>query len=303
MVVRVGARLGSIIKWGQAEGPRLIVRNLERLAGADVFEGMDTGPILADISESTALERADGNWELAICHLGGPCRPRFLADLTAQFNRHVWPSRAEPKTRAKDWRYWSCAVSWAIARKAVRLLLPMSTDTLKALTWDLITHAASASLIEAVWYAIQARHRQSSQAAHRRAGAADCMEVLDRVGHRSTLVSQASHPPADHRTIVVRLLAWRPTQVAWNRARLATALATIACLRISEVAHLQACDLWFDHFTGYGIQGYEGMCAVHVNKRKNDLVRRGHHPALGRDEDPELDIVHQLRVWIAMAIT
>ena len=45
-----------------------------------------------------------------------------------------------------------------------------------------------------------------------------------------------------HRTIVVRLLAWRPTQVAWNRARLATALATIACLRISEVAHLQACD-------------------------------------------------------------
>ena len=70
------------------------------------FEGMDTGPILADISESTAL---DGNWELAICHLGGPCRPRSLADLTAQFNRHVWPSRTEPKTRAKNWRYWSCA--------------------------------------------------------------------------------------------------------------------------------------------------------------------------------------------------
>ena len=101
-----------------------------------------------------------------------------------------------------------------------------------------------------------------------------------------------------HRTIVVRLLAWRPTQVAWNRARLATALATIACLRISEVAHLQVCDLWFDHFTGYGIPGYEGTCAVHVNKRKNDWVRRGHHPALERAEDQELDIVHQLRVWM-----
>ena len=52
-----------------------------------------------------------------------------------------------------------------------------------------------------------------------------------------------------HRTIVVRLLAWRllPMQLAWNRARLATALAqaTIAssCLSISEVAYLQACDL------------------------------------------------------------
>ena len=93
VVVRVGARLGSIIKWGQ--GPLPIVRNLERLAGADIFEGIDTGPMmsLADISESTALERVDGNWELAICHLGGPCRPCSLADLTAQFNKEVWPSR------------------------------------------------------------------------------------------------------------------------------------------------------------------------------------------------------------------
>ena len=97
VVVRVGARLGSIIKWGQ--GPLPIVRNLERLAGADVFEGMDTGPILADISESKALERADRNWELAICHLGGTSRPRSLADLTAQFNRHVWPSRALRRAR------------------------------------------------------------------------------------------------------------------------------------------------------------------------------------------------------------
>ena len=55
VVVRVGARLGSIIKWGQ--GPLPIVRNLERLAGADIFEGIDTGPLLGDISESTALER------------------------------------------------------------------------------------------------------------------------------------------------------------------------------------------------------------------------------------------------------
>ena len=293
VVVRVGARLGSIIKWGQ--GPLPIVRNLERLAGADIFEGLDTGPILADISESTALERADGNWELAICHLGGPSRPRSLADLTAQFNRHVWPSRAEPKTRAKNWRYWSCAVSWAIARKAVRLLLPMSTDTLKALTWDLITHAASASLIEAVWHAIQARHRQYH-----------LVPPIDGRGELTAWkrsISSVTGRPLSlklpiHRTIVVRLLAWRPTQVAWNRARLATALATIACLRVSEVAHLQACDLWFDHFTGYGIPGYEGTCAVHVNKRKNDRVRRGHHPALGRAADPELDIVYQLRVWM-----
>ena len=250
VVVRVGARFGSIIKWGQ--GPLPIVRNLEQLAGADVlvFEGMDTGPILADISESTALERADGNWEIAICLLGGPCRPRSLADLTAQFNRHVWPSRAEPKTRAKNWRYWSCAISWAIARKAVRLLLPMNTDTLKALTWDLrlFTHTASASLIEAVWHAIQARLRQ-----YHLKQPIDGRGELTAWTRKRSIASVTGRPLSlklpIHRTIVVRLLGWRPTQVAWNRARLATALATIACLRTSEVAHLQACDLWFDHFT------------------------------------------------------
>ena len=239
VMMSVGARFGSIIKWGQGQLP--IVRNLEQLTCADVFEGMATGPILADISESTALERADGNWELAICHLGGPCRPRSFADLTVQFNRHVWPSRAEPKTRAKNWRYWSCAVSWAIARKAVRLLLPMSTDTLKA------------------------RHRQYH-----------LKQLIDGRGElttwKSSIASVIGRPLSlklpIHRTIVVRLLAWRPTQVAWKCARLATALATIACLRISEVAHLQVCDLWFDHITGYGIPGYEGTCAVHVNKRK-----------------------------------
>ena len=33
------------------------MRNLERLAGADIFDGIYTGPLLADISESTALKR------------------------------------------------------------------------------------------------------------------------------------------------------------------------------------------------------------------------------------------------------
>ena len=97
VMVRVRARFGSIIKWGQGQLP--IVLNLELLAGADVFEGMDTGPILADISESTVLERADGNWELHNLSR----RQAVPASFTRmQFNRHVWPSRAEPKTRAKN---------------------------------------------------------------------------------------------------------------------------------------------------------------------------------------------------------
>jgi len=76
------------------------------------------------------------------------------------------------------------------------------------------------------------------------------------------------------------------------------ALATLACLRVSELARLQVCDLWFDYLTDWGLPGYEGTCAVHVCNRKNDAERKGHHPVLGRSMDPQLDIVVQLLAWM-----
>jgi hypothetical protein len=51
-------------------------------------------------------------------------------------------------------------VTWAVARKAVGLILPMSLDTLTAPTWDMVCFAVPSSQIELVWRAIQARHRQ-----------------------------------------------------------------------------------------------------------------------------------------------
>ena len=59
-----------------------------------------------------------------------------------------------------------------------------------------------------------------------------------------------------HKSIVHALLAWRPTGVADNRRRFLTALTIEACLRASDVAALQVCDLWYDHCTGIGIMGY-----------------------------------------------
>jgi hypothetical protein len=40
---------------------------------------------------------------------------------------------------------------------------------------------------------------------------------------------------------------------------------------------------------------------VHIYRRKNDTVRKGHYPALGRSTDPSLDIVVQLRTWLRVA--
>ena len=97
------------------------------------------------------------------------------------------------------------------------------------------------------------------------------------------------------------LLAWRPTSLAAHRARLLTVVAALACLRVNEVARLQVCDLWFDYLASYGIPGFEGTCSVHIDRRKNDTVRKGHYPALGRSKDPALDIVAQLRTWLRVA--
>ena len=101
-----------------------------------------------------------------------------------------------------------------------------------------------------------------------------------------------------HKSIVRTLLAWRPTGVADNRCRLLTAVATVACLRVSEVTALPVCNLWFDHFTGMGVPGYEGSCGVYILKQKNDKQRTGHMPDIGVSRDPALDLVAQLRFWM-----
>ena len=38
------------------------------------------------------------------------------------------------------------------------------------------------------------------------------------------------------------LLTWQPVSLAANHPRLLTVLATLACLRVNEVARLQVCD-------------------------------------------------------------
>jgi hypothetical protein len=53
------------------------------------------------------------------------------------------------------------------------------------------------------------------------------------------------------------LLAWRPTALAAHRARLLTAMATLACMLVNEVTRLQVCDLLFDYLASYGM-----ACAV-----------------------------------------
>ena len=40
---------------------------------------------------------------------------------------------------------------------------------------------------------------------------------------------------------------------------------------------------------------------MHIDRRRNDTVRKGHYPAFGRSKGPALDIVLQLRTWLRIA--
>ena len=76
---------------------------------------------------------------------------------------------------------------------------------------------------------------------------------------------------------------------------------TLACMHVIEACRLQFCDR-FDLFASMarGIPGLHGTAAFHIESRKIDGTRRGHHPALGRATDPRCDIVTQLRQWASV---
>ena len=103
-----------------------------------------------------------------------------------------------------------------------------------------------------------------------------------------------------HKGIVTYLLWWRPLSTALNRDRLLTTQATVTCLRVSEVARLQVCDLWLHYFLAMALSGMEGTDVIHTINRKNDMQRKGHHLAVEQPNDPSLDIVHQLKKWLSL---
>lgn len=294
VILGLGAGFGNLATWSASTGMPFLT-NLPALAASPAFSTPLAAEILRDFSAPTALEAADGNWAAAMATIRLPAA-RSLSDLTDAFNAHLWPSRSQASTRGKHQNNWAVVVTWAVAWGAVHLLLPMHTDTLKALTWELLCLGTPRSVITAIWAAVQHRHKLAQLrppifgfgefSAWTR-----CLSRL--VGRPSALLFPI------HRLLVVAMLRSRPDLDRDNRDRLMVALATICCLRVSELIALQLCDVWFDFHTGYGVPGFQGTAAIHVAKRKNDCERKGHHPAVGRARDPALDILHQLRFWMA----
>jgi hypothetical protein len=131
----------------------------------------------------------------------------------------------------------------------------VSLDTLKALTWDIVCFAIPSLQIELFWKSVQARHRrfQLRQPLCEANIYSSWIKMLGSVRGRP----RALKLPIQ-KTKVRWLLGWRPASLAAHRARLLTVVATLACLRVNEVARLQVCDLWFADVTvtsGVGTKG------------------------------------------------
>ena len=253
-----------------------------------------SGPslVLLNYSAPTDLERADGasdpeaQWQAP---------STTVKSLATAFDQHFAPSCRQPRTRAESadyWRAWLLVITWAVARKAVELILPMSLDTLKALTRDLVCFAVPSSQVEIVWKAVRALHQQFQ-----------LPQQLVQVNQYSVWVRMlglvrgrpTSLKLPNQKATIRWLLAWQPANLAGHRASLFTCVATLAWMRVNEVCRSQVCDLWFDYLTSYGVPGFESTCSVHIDSLKNDTERKGNYPAFGCSVDPSLDITRNCK--------
>jgi len=256
--------------------------------------GLSRTRLLSDDSPQTRLESSDGNWEEVMHDLGAGAGGS-VAELSAAFRLHVAPSAAAASTRTKDWAGWRGVLTWAAARGALGLVLPMTRETLEALVWDMLSCQCTAPMIRGVVDATQARHRRfglPSPLVGARAYARFMASLSRFQGTQSPYKS-----PITPDLVMAMLLA--PTSSpAEERNVLAACTSTISGLRPCEGAAMQACDLMMGFDLRHGPE-YQLAAATNVMKRKQDQGRKGHHPRIGRGARTETDIVGRLIAFMA----
>jgi integrase len=154
----------------------------------------------------------------------------------------------------------------------------MSQTTLKALTQELLMVGCGAGTIRNVWSAIEDRHRRFGYSLPL-AIAGDFSRMARAVGSVKGLPSRLIFPIGQHH--VQRLMELAGLTLTQRRDMLACVVGTVACLRVGEVANLQLCDGLWNHDASWHSQ-YTGTMALRVYKRKQDQVRKGLYPRLGR---------------------
>ena len=290
MNIALGPALAAQARYSTAGFPTLLdVSILNRLVTS---AGLTCDALLRDDSALTALERAQGNWRPVVDQLAGP--PGIFGSVAASaasFAREVAPMQTGARTRQKHFASWRTVLTWAAAKGCLHRILPMDKEAHMALCWDALTFGSSVAVLKGILGAVQARHRAFGlePPLSGRGVFSNWVKSLARFAGRQ---SKWLYPI--HKSHVAAMLAADPHDVHQWRDLLAASVATICCLRPSEGAALQVCDLWLEWDRRSGVAGFEGTAALNISSRKNDQARKGHHPRIGRSRSPALDANFQL---------
>ena len=233
--------------------------------------------LLDDISQQTAVEAGDGHFPAVVPH-GRTGRLATPQQLTAIFEESIMPAALQPGTRGGYQAAWKTVLAWAIAHESVGALLPMSTATLKAITQEMLMVGCSAGTIKNVWSAIEDRHRRFGYSPPLEADGL-YSRLARAVGSVRGQPSRLIFPVGVHH--VQRLLELAGLTLTQKRDMLICVLGTVACMRVEEISNVQVCDCRWNHDAQWSA-AYEDTMALAIYKRKQDQVRKGLYPRIGK---------------------
>jgi hypothetical protein len=137
------------------------IKNIVTLRGEAQFFTLGEEKVkhlLTDTSPRTAVDNGYGLFPAV--HAKRQCtRLNGTQALAAIFKECLLPSQLQQPTREAYFSSWRIVVAWDVAHEEVKALLPMSQDTLQAITQEMLMIGCLAGTIRNLWSAIEDRHR------------------------------------------------------------------------------------------------------------------------------------------------
>ena len=294
--------IASRVKWSRGKVPT--IANVQILRDSHLFcSNEDLAELLRDVSQPTCLEGGARSWSRVMTNIralppADPA-PEALVGMARAFSTNVLPMECVPSTRAQQWHNWRSVLTWAIAFRVTDRLLPMSMETLQALSWQLLVLECGPAHLQQIWGAISKRHHycRLTPPLASKGEYAKWAKATNILMGRPKLLKFPIRK--EHLWRLLSLPNVRGESYVVQRNVLATVLATVCCARVSEVAALQACDILYDFDTLRGDARFWGTAAVCIRRRKNDCIKKGLFPRIGRPAsgNPAGDIVDWLKSY------
>jgi hypothetical protein len=225
-----------------------------------------------------------------------------VKDMSLAFTNVITPLGSTRATRVKAWRNWFSVLTWAPPppQSTLDRILPIGTPSLQAMLWDFTSLGASNSALKSIVDAVVARHREAQlpSPAHGHTSYSRLTRCLARV-----LGRPHAPKPGITRDMVVALLRSNPTDLFASSNKNATVTLTISCMRPAGGAAALSCDLDYNSEYNAGLHHHLGCTTLNRLERKTGPGTQGPPDALGVATDPQLDVNHQLGLFMDLAGT